>query len=41
LRNRVDSGKERLKKLRAAREEWETGLPNSLRKKFEDLLSTG
>jgi hypothetical protein len=41
LRNRINSEKERLKRLRAAREEWETGLPNSLRKKFEDLLSTG
>jgi flagellar biosynthesis chaperone FliJ len=41
LRNTINSEKERLKRLRAAREEWETGLPNSLRKKFEDLLSTG
>jgi hypothetical protein len=42
LRNRVDSEKERLKRLRAAREEWEeTGLPGSLRNGFEVLLSTG
>jgi len=41
LRSKINSEKERLKRLRAAREEWETGLPSSLRNKFEDLLSTG
>lgn len=42
LRSRIDSEKERLKRLRDAREEWEeTRLPSSLQKKFQDLLSTG
>jgi hypothetical protein len=41
LWNRIDSEKKRLKRLRAAREEWEAGLPSSLRNRFEDLLSTG
>jgi hypothetical protein len=41
LRDRIDSEKERLKRLRDAREEWEAGLPSALRNKFEDLLSAG
>jgi hypothetical protein len=41
LWNRIDSEKKRLKRLRAAREEWEAGLPSSLQNRFEDLLSTG
>jgi hypothetical protein len=39
LQSRVDSQKAVLEKLRAAREEWEKGVPSSLQKKFEDLLS--
>jgi len=40
LTNRVRTEQERLKRLRAAREEWETGLPTSLHSRFEDLLSS-
>ena len=36
----VELYRRRLKSLRAAREEWEGGVPKSLQSKFEALLST-
>ena len=41
LRDKVGFERKRLEKLRAAREEWETGVPSSLQNRFEDLLTTG
>jgi hypothetical protein len=40
LRARVDSQRAALSKLRAAREDWESGLPGSLQDRFRDLLTS-
>jgi hypothetical protein len=40
LRERAYTQQERLKKLRAARDDWEAGTPTSLQQRFAALLSS-